>query len=126
MKKIETADAPQAIGPYSQAILAGSFLFISGQIPIDPKMRKIVETTIQGQTKQVLANLAAILKAAGLSFKDVVKASIFLKDLGHFQEVNALYGEAFVHMPQPARETIQVARLPQDALIEISCIALKP
>ena len=124
-KKIETPNAPKAIGPYSQAIETTDFVFISGQIPIDPTIGKIVEQAIEGQTRQVLANIEAILKAAGLSWKAIVKAEIFLQDLNNFQTVNAIYEEKFPHDIKPARQAVQVARLPLDALIEISCIATK-
>jgi 2-iminobutanoate/2-iminopropanoate deaminase len=124
-KKIETENAPKAIGPYSQAIFAGPFLFISGQIPIDPKTGKLVENTIQAQTKQVLANIEAILKEADLNFEDVVKTEVFLKDLNDFSEMNVIYAEKFSHAIKPARQAFQVARLPLDARIEISCIAFK-
>lgn len=123
MRKIETDKAPQAIGPYSQAVVASGFLFVSGQIPINPETGKVDESTIEGQTKQVLANIQAILEAAGLSFKDVVKTEVYLKDLQDFAIVNALYGEAFCHEIKPARQTMQVAKLPLDVRIEISCIA---
>ncbi|MGR3911893.1 MAG: Rid family detoxifying hydrolase [Candidatus Rhabdochlamydia sp.] len=123
MKEIKTTNAPLAIGPYSQAILSKGFLFISGQIPINPVSGQVESTTIEGQTRQVLANLEAILKAADLSFDHVVKSEIYLKDLSHFSVVNALYAECFKGEIKPARQTMQVARLPLDALIEISCIA---
>lgn len=122
-KQIHTENAPKAIGPYSQAVLAGQFLFVSGQLPIDPNTGKITETTIEGQTKQVLSNIEAILKAAGLSFADVVKAEVFLKDMNDFQKMNAIYAEMFTGLIKPARQAFQVARLPMDALIEVSCIA---
>lgn len=125
VKKIETEKAPAAIGPYSQAVEAGGFLFISGQIPLDPRTGKLAEATIEAQTRQVLANLEAILHAAGLSWKDIVKTEVFMKDLQQFKEMNALYAEKFSHVIKPARQTIQAARLPMDALIEISCVALK-
>jgi 2-iminobutanoate/2-iminopropanoate deaminase len=125
IKKIETAHAPKAIGPYSQALLAEGFVFISGQIPVDPMSGKIQESTIQGQTTQVLQNIEHILKAEGLTFEHVVKTEIFMKDLKDFQEVNKIYGEKFSHENKPARQTIEVSRLPMDALIEISCIAYK-
>lgn len=125
MKKIDTKHAPKAIGPYSQAIQAGSFLFISGQLPINPETGKIESHTIQGQTKQVLDNLAAILKEAGCTFADVVKSEVFLKDMNDFKEMNGLYAEHFNAEIKPARQAVQVARLPMDALIEISCIAYK-
>jgi 2-iminobutanoate/2-iminopropanoate deaminase len=120
---VETENAPKAIGPYSQAVRAGSFLFLSGQIAINPKVGKVVETTIQGQTRQVLANIEAILTAEGLSFEHVVKAEVYLKDLSHFQEMNILYAESFCYPIKPARQAMQVAKLPLDVLIEISCIA---
>lgn len=123
MKKIETDKAPKAIGPYSQAVAAGDFLFVSGQIPIDPKTGQVVEATIQAQTKQVLDNLEAILKAAGLSWQHVVKCEVFMKDLQDFKEMNALYAERFPHEIKPARQAFQVAKLPLDVMIEISCIA---
>lgn len=126
IQKIETADAPKAIGPYSQAIETKDLVFISGQIPIDPKVGKIEETTIEGQTRQVLANIEAILTAADLSWEAVVKTEVFLQDMNDFQKINALYAEKFPHDIKPARQAIQVARLPLDALIEISCIAIKP
>lgn len=124
-KKIETDAAPAAIGPYSQAIETNDFLFISGQIPIDPTVGKIVETTIEGQTRQVLAHIESILKAAGLNWEHVVKTEVFLYDMNDFQKMNTLYAEKFPHNAKPARQAIQVARLPMDALIEISCIAAK-
>lgn len=120
---VETENAPKAIGPYSQAVVAGSYLFVSGQIPINPKVGKITTSTIEEQTKQVLDNLEAILAVEGLSVKDVVKTEVFLKDLQHFPEMNAIYAERFNHAVKPARVTIQVTKLPLDALIEISCIA---
>jgi 2-iminobutanoate/2-iminopropanoate deaminase len=123
IRKVETQHAPKAIGPYSQAVDAGGFLFVSGQIPIDPKAGKIADFTILGQTKQVLDNIEAILKKAGLSFADVVKTEVYLKDLGDFQEMNALYAQRFSHPIKPARQAMQVGKLPMDALVEISCIA---
>lgn len=125
MKKIETEKAPKAIGPYSQATVAGQFVFVSGQLPIDPATGKIIEHTIEGQTKQVLANIKAILHVANLSFAHVVKTEIYLKNLEDFQKVNAIYAEHFSDPIKPARQTMQVARLPLDSLIEISCIAFK-
>lgn len=125
IKKIETKEAPQAIGPYSQAVAFGSLIFVSGQLPINPEAGKIVDLTIQGQTEQVLKNLLAILQAANLSFKDVVRTDIFLKDLNQFAEMNAIYANWFSQPIKPARQTVQVARLPLDALVEISCIAMK-
>ncbi len=120
---VYSADAPEPIGPYSQAIQAGNMLFISGQIPM--KAGEIVKGTIEEETTQVMANLAAILKAAGLDFSAVVKTSIFLKNMGDFPKVNEVYGKYFTKNP-PARETVEVSRLPKDVNVEISCIALKP
>lgn len=125
MKTIDTDQAPKAIGPYSQAISTPPFLFVSGQLPIDPKTGKISAVSIEDQTKQVLANLKAILAADGLTFQDVVKTDVFLKDLQHFPAMNAIYAQAFSHPTKPARVTIQAAKLPLDALVEISCIALR-
>jgi 2-iminobutanoate/2-iminopropanoate deaminase len=119
---VYSAEAPEPIGPYSQAIQAGNMLFISGQIPM--KAGEIVKGTIEEETIQVMANLAAILKAAGLDFSAVVKSSIFLKNMGDFPKVNEVYGKYFTQSP-PARETVEVSRLPKDVNVEISCIALK-
>ncbi len=126
LQKIETDEAPAAIGPYSQAVIFDRFVFVSGQIPIEPKSGKIIEQTIEGQTRQVLENIEAILKAGGLSLENVVKTEIYLKDMSHFQTVNSIYAEKFSHSIKPARVLIEVARLPLDSLIEISCIAVKP
>jgi 2-iminobutanoate/2-iminopropanoate deaminase len=120
---VYSAEAPEPIGPYSQAVQAGNMLFISGQIPM--KAGEIVKGTIEEETTQVMANLAAILKAAGLDFSAVVKSSIFLKNMGDFPKVNEVYGKYFTQNP-PARETVEVSRLPKDVNVEISCIALKP
>jgi len=124
IQKIETDQAPKAIGPYSQAIKAPPFLFVSGMLPIDPKVGKIVETTIEGQTNQVLHNIQEILKAASLTFEDVVRMEVFLKSLEDFQVMNGIYAQKFPHANKPARHAFQVARLPLDALIEITCTAL--
>lgn len=124
IQKIETDQAPKAIGPYSQAIKAPPFLFVSGMVPIDLKLGKIVETTIEGQTRQVLHNIEEVLKAAGLTFQDVVKMEVFLKDLNDFQAMNGIYAQKFPQDAKPARHAFQVARLPLDALVEISCTAL--
>ncbi|MBL0741649.1 RidA family protein [Chryseolinea lacunae] len=119
---VYSANAPEPIGPYSQAIQAGNMLFISGQIPM--KAGAIVTGTIEEETEQVMQNLAAILKAAGLDFSAVVKSSIFLKNMGDFPKVNEVYGKYFTQAP-PARETVEVSRLPKDVNVEISCIAIK-
>ena len=121
-EQITTSEAPKAIGPYSQAVRVDGFLFISGILPIDPKTGQIVEMNILDQTLQVMNNLEAILEAAGLKISNVVKTTIFLKDLSHFNEVNDIYGSFFSEIP-PARSCIEVSRLPKDALIEIEAIA---
>jgi 2-iminobutanoate/2-iminopropanoate deaminase len=125
MKKtvIATDQAPQVVGPYSQALAAGPFVFVSGQIPMNAK-GEMVEGDIVVQTVQVIQNLKSILAAAGLTLKDVVKTTVYLADLANFMEMNRTYGEFFPEQP-PARTTIQVAALPKGAAIEIDAIALK-
>src|ERR1700722_13242434 len=125
IKKIETEKAPKAVGPYSQAVMVGSFIFVSAQVPIDPAVGKITDTTIQGQTRQVLDNIEAILKAAGVTLTAVVKTEVFLKNMSDFQEMNRIYAEKFTHSTKPARQTIEAAGLPLNALVEISCIAVR-
>ena len=120
---ISTPDAPQAIGPYSQAIRAGNTLYASGQIPIDPATGAIVEGDITAQTRRVFENIAGVLKAAGGSFDNVVKTTVFLADMNDFAAMNAVYGEYFTQ-PAPARSTVQVARLPRDAKVEIEFVAV--
>ncbi len=123
MKKIiSTNEAPAAIGPYSQAVRSGSFLFCSGQIPLDPKSGEIVPGDITVQTQRVLDNIAAVLRAEGLSFDNVVKTTIFLTNLGDFQRVNEIYGSYFKQNP-PARSTVQVSALPKGANVEIEVVA---
>ena len=123
MKKIiSTNEAPGAIGPYSQAVRSGSFLFCSGQIPLDPKSGQIVSGDIAAQTRRALDNIAAVLRGGGLTFDNVVKTTIFLTDLGDFQIVNEVYGSYFKQDP-PARSTLQVSALPRGAKIEIDAIA---
>ena len=123
MKKIiSTNQAPAAIGPYSQAVRSGSFLFCSGQIPLDPKSGEIVAGDIGVQTRRVMDNIAGLLRAEGLSFDDIVKTTIFLTNLGDFQTVNQIYGSYFKNDP-PARSTVQVAALPRGANVEIEVIA---
>lgn len=123
MKKIiTTKDAPAPIGPYSQAVEANGFLFVSGQIGLDPASGNMDQKSIEEETKQVLENIRAILTAAGLDFTDVVKSTIYLTDLNNFSEVNKVYGSYF-ESKYPARETVQVDRLPKDARVEISVIA---
>jgi 2-iminobutanoate/2-iminopropanoate deaminase len=123
-KVIRSKSAPAPIGPYSQAILSGNTLFCSGQIPIDPSSGELNMENLSIETHQVMQNLRMVLEEAGMQFTDVVKCSIFLKDMGDFAEVNAIYGEYFDVNP-PARETVQVARLPLDVNVEISLIAIK-
>ncbi|ABU58029.1 RidA family protein [Roseiflexus castenholzii] len=120
---VQTPDAPQAIGPYSQAIIADGFVFCSGQIPLTPD-GVLVEGDVAVQTRQVLANLQAVLTAAGSSLDQVVKTTVFLADMSDFAAMNAVYAEFFATNP-PARSTIQVARLPRDARVEIEAIALR-
>ena len=123
-EKIATPNAPQAIGPYSQAIRYGNFLFVSGQIAIDPQTANIIEGDIEAQTEQVLKNIAAIIDAAGMSLQDVVKCTCFLKDMNDFVKFNALYENYFGEI-LPARETVEVSRLPKDVLVEVSAICGK-
>ncbi len=121
---IHTSAAPQAIGPYSQAVAAGPYVFTSGQIGLDPAGGTIVDGDVAAQTRQVMANIAAVLAAAGLTFADVVKTTIFLADMNDFAAVNAVYAESFAAAP-PARSTVAAAGLPRGALVEIETIALR-
>jgi 2-iminobutanoate/2-iminopropanoate deaminase len=124
MKKvIHTNKAPKAVGPYSQAVRAGNFLFTSGQIPMDPVSGKLVQGGIKEQARQVMQNLKAVLEAAGMNFSNVVKSTVFLDDLKNFVPFNEIYGEYFPE-DRPARSTFQVAGLPLGAKIEIEMIAL--
>jgi len=120
---IQTERAPKAIGPYSQAIQAGGFLFLSGQVPLDPKTGELVKGDIGQQTKQVLENIEGVLESQNLGMEDVVKATIFLKNIENFNQVNEVYSSYFPTSP-PARSTVEVAKLPRDAEIEIEAIAL--
>jgi 2-iminobutanoate/2-iminopropanoate deaminase len=122
---IHTVAAPGAIGPYSQAVAAGGYVFTSGQIGLDPASGQLVEGGIEAQTRQVMANLAAVLAAAGLTFADVVKTTIFLIDMKDFTAVNEVYGESFEDGPKPARSTVAVAALPRGARVEIEALALR-
>lgn len=124
MKKIvNTSNAPKPIGPYNQAVISGNLMFMSGQIAFDPSTGELVIGEIQAETKQVMENLKSILDEAGLSFKDVIKTSIFLSDMNSFQQVNEVYGSYFSDEDAPARETVEVSRLPKDVNVEISMIA---
>jgi len=120
--RIQTPNAPQAIGPYSQAIKAGGFIFASGQVAIDPKTGQFVEGGIAEQTEQVLKNVAAVLEAAGSGLDKVVKTTVFLANMEEFAAMNEAYGKFFADDP-PARATVQAARLPRDARVEIEAIA---
>lgn len=123
-KVVYSPAAPEPIGPYSQAVLAGNTLFVSGQIAIQQSSGNLITGSIEEETAQVMSNLGEVLKAAGLSFRNVVKCSIFLKNMDNFPKVNAVYGKYFPEIP-PARETVEVSRLPKDVNVEISCIAVK-
>ena len=120
---IVTAEAPAAIGPYSQGVKVGAFVFTSGQIGLDSRTGSLVSGGIEAETRQVLANLGAVLAAAGASFADVVRTTIYLADLGDFARVNELYSEKFGSGVLPARSTVQVAKLPRNAAVEIDAIA---
>ncbi|HRI02926.1 MAG TPA: RidA family protein [Pyrinomonadaceae bacterium] len=120
---VSTDNAPGAIGPYSQAIKAGGMVFCSGQIPIDPATGNFVSDVVSEQTEQVLKNLSEVLKAAGTSLDDVVKTTVFLADMNDFAEMNEVYSQFFSDN-KPARATVQAARLPRDAKVEIDCIAV--
>lgn len=122
-QSIATQKAPQAIGPYSQGIAANGFLFLSGQIPLDPATGQVVEGDIAVQTERVLKNLEGVLEAAGSSLARVVKTTVYLKDLNDFGRMNEVYGKFFSSEP-PARATVEVARLPRDVRVEIDLIAL--
>lgn len=123
-KQISIKGAPAPIAPYSQAILAGQTLYVSGQIPLNPQTRELVVDTIENATHQVLKNIGNLLNEAEMDYSNVVKCTVFLKDLNDFETVNEIYGQYFNEMP-PARECVQVARLPKDVPVEISCIAVK-
>ena len=121
---IHTKNAPQAVGPYSQAIKANGFVFVSGQVAIDPATQQIIEGDVKVQTDRILRNLAQILEAAGTSMAKAVRCGVFLKDMNDFAAMNEVYGKHFSSDP-PARTTVEVARLPKDVLVEIDVIALQ-
>jgi 2-iminobutanoate/2-iminopropanoate deaminase len=123
-KVIYSPQAPEPIGPYSQAIQHGNMLFVSGQIAIESSSGKMITDEIQAETKQVMANIHAILKASEMDFSNVVKCNIFLTDMNNFPKVNEVYGQYFKENP-PARETVEVSKLPKGVNVEISCIAVK-
>jgi len=120
---ISTNDGPKAIGPYSQAIKANGFVFVSGQVAIDPANQQVISGDVSVQTDRVLKNLSGILKAAGTGLEKVVRSTVFLKNMGDFSAMNEVYGKYFTASP-PARSTVEVARLPKDVLVEIDVIAL--
>lgn len=122
-RALSSADAPQAIGPYSSALRAGPLVFVSGQVPFDPRTGALIDGDIAAQTRQSLANVGALLAADGLTFADVVRTTVYLADMNDFAAMNAVY-QTFFQEPYPARSTIQAARLPRDARIEIDAIAL--
>jgi 2-iminobutanoate/2-iminopropanoate deaminase len=123
-KKIATKNAPQAVGPYSQAIQYGDFLFVSGQIAMDPQTGALVEGDIEAQTERVLKNVVAIIEAAGMTVQNAVKCTCFLKDMNDFIRFNSVY-ESYFGESLPARETVEVSRLPKDVLVEVSTICGK-
>jgi 2-iminobutanoate/2-iminopropanoate deaminase len=120
---ISTENAPAAVGPYSQAVKAGQFLYTAGQVPLDPATNELVEPDIKAQTRRAILNLQGVLEAAGTSLDQVAKITVFLQDMGHFAAMNEVYGQFFGNQP-PARSTVEVAQLPLGALIEIEAIAL--
>lgn len=120
---LSTENAPSAIGPYSQGITVGDLLFLSGQIPIDPAKGEIVAADIEGQTRQVLNNIKAILESGGCTMEHVIKTTVFLKDIADFVKMNGVYHEFFQEGSYPARSAVQVAALPKDALVEIEVVA---
>jgi len=122
-KVISTSDAPAAVGPYSQAIKVGDYIFISGQLPLDPSSGKIISHNLEDQTKQVLENIKAILRASSCTMDDLIKITIFLKDMDYFADVNKIYNKYFSSQ-YPSRSCVEVNRLPKDALIEMEAIAV--
>lgn len=125
MKKIiHSNQAPAPIGPYSQAVQSGNTIYLSGQIAIDQDSGKLINSNIQSETKQVMSNIQYVLESAGFTFENVVKCTIFIKNMDDFAEINSVYGEYFLTNP-PARETVEVSRLPKNVNVEISCIAIK-
>lgn len=119
---VNSKHAPAPIGPYSQAIWAGDLLFVSGQVAIDPLTNEMIDNDISAETRQVMNNLKAIIEEAGITLDHIIKCSIFVSDMDNFSLINDVYGEYFSHQP-PARETVEVRRLPRDVNVEISCIA---
>lgn len=123
-KIVSTTDAPTPVGPYNQAVKAGNFTFVSGQIAIDPKTNRLIPSTdVADQTERVMQNLQAVLQASGATFANVVKTTIYLADMGDFAKVNEIYGRSFDEDNAPARATVEVSRLPKDVRVEIECVA---
>jgi 2-iminobutanoate/2-iminopropanoate deaminase len=122
---IYSKNAPAAVGPYSQAILAGNMLFLSGQMPIDPQTGLIAGQTIEEQARQVFKNVGAVLDEAGFKWDDIVKSTLFIRDMEAFARVNEIYAECFAGIAPPARSCVEVSRLPKNALIEMECIAVR-
>ena len=125
IKRVETPEAPGAVGPYSQGTEVDGFIFVSGQLPVDPKTGQMVEEDIKVQTDRVIENLKAVLRAAGSGLGQVMRCDVFLRDMNDFKAMNEVYASKFVTDPKPARQAVQVGRLPLDAMVEISCIARK-
>tara|TARA_B100000809_G_scaffold11764_1_gene10976 strand:+ start:14753 stop:15133 length:381 start_codon:yes stop_codon:yes gene_type:complete len=126
MKKIiTTSKAPAPIGPYNQAVLSGNTLYTSGQIAINPENGELILDTIEAETKQVMENMKEVLAAAGMTFENIIKTSIFISDMNNFSKINAVYGEYFNEETAPARETVEVSNLPKFVNVEISAIAVK-
>ena len=123
IQKVETKNAPPAVGPYSQATRVDGFIFVSGQLPIDPRTGQMVTREIKAQTARVIDNIEAVLREAGSSLSRVVRCDVFLTDINDFKAMNEVYASKFTGDPKPARQAFQVVRLPLDAMIEISCIA---
>lgn len=123
IKPIKPENAPKALGPYTPAVKLGDFVYLSGQIPLDPKTGEVVGTTIEEQTHQVMQNIEAVLKDMGLGFKHIMKTTIFVADLNDFDALNTVYG-SYLEEPYPARSCVQVARLPKDVKLEIECIVI--
>ena len=121
---VNTPQAPAAVGPYSQAVRSGDLLFVSGQIPIDPATGNLVQGDVEAQTRQVMANLLAVVRAGGFTADSVVKCTCYLKDMEEFARFNAVYSETFTEQP-PARECVEVARLPKDVKVEVSAICVR-
>lgn len=125
-KKIVNTDrAPEPVGPYNQSVQAGNIVFLSGQIPLDPKSGELVTASVEEETHQVMKNLGAVLEANGCTFEDVVSCSVFVKDMEHYARINEVYGTYFDEATAPTRALVEVSRLPKDVRVEISAIAMK-